>query len=376
VAREVGVTQRPRKIVYVTAGLRGGGAEAMLTRLATAQPGVADEITLVSLLPAGGHTERLVAGGVTVVELQFDRVGGAAAGLVKLAKLIADSRPDIVQGWMYHGDLAALVALVMSGRRKQTRLVWSIRCSDMDLRHYGRGLRLVVKACTLLSGSPDLVTANSAAGLKSHLALGYRPRRAEVVANGVDIDEFRPDPAVRQAVRTELGIPENAMVLAHVARVDPMKDHGSFLAAMMELPDLFALLVGAGTENLPAAANVLRLGRRQDVARLFAAADFTVSSSGFGEGFSNALAEGMACGLPAIATDVGDAKLILGDTGLVVPPENPRARAAASRTLAREPAAARSDRRAKARARIVDNFAMTHAVQRYAGLYASLKTAV
>jgi glycosyltransferase involved in cell wall biosynthesis len=376
VAREVGVTQRPRKIVYVTAGLRGGGAEAMLTRLATAQPGVADEITLVSLLPAEGHIGRLVAGGVTVVELQFDRVGGAAAGLVKLAKLIADSRPDIVQGWMYHGDLAALVALVMSGRRKQTRLVWSIRCSDMDLRHYGRGLRLVVKACTLLSGSPDLVTANSAAGLKSHLALGYRPRRAEVVANGVDIDEFRPDPAVRQAVRTELGIPENAMVLAHVARVDPMKDHGSFLAAMMELPDLFALLVGAGTENLPAAANVLRLGRRQDVARLFAAADFTVSSSGFGEGFSNALAEGMACGLPAIATDVGDAKLILGDTGLVVPPENPRALAAAIRTLAREPAAARSDRRAKARARIVDNFAMTHAVQRYAGLYASLKTAV
>jgi glycosyltransferase involved in cell wall biosynthesis len=376
VAREVGVTQRPRKIVYVTAGLRGGGAEAMLTRLATAQPGVADEITLVSLLPAEGHIDRLVAGGVTVVELQFDRVGGAAAGLVKLAKLIADSRPDIVQGWMYHGDLAALVALVMSGRRKQTRLVWSIRCSDMDLRHYGRGLRLVVKACTLLSGSPDLVTANSAAGLKSHLALGYRPRRAEVVANGVDIDEFRPDPAVRQAVRTELGIPENAMVLAHVARVDPMKDHGSFLAAMMELPDLFALLVGAGTENLPAAANVLRLGRRQDVARLFAAADFTVSSSGFGEGFSNALAEGMACGLPAIATDVGDAKLILGDTGLVVPPENPRALAAAIRTLAREPAAARSDRRAKARARIVDNFAMTHAVQRYAGLYASLKTAV
>ena len=166
------MTQRPRKIVYVTAGLRGGGAEAMLTRLATAQPGVADEIILVSLLPAEGHIERLAAGGVTVVELRFDRAGGAAAGLVKLAKLIADSRPDIVQGWMYHGDLAALVALVMSGRRKQTRLVWSIRCSDMDLRHYGRGLRLAVKACTLLSGWPDLVTANSAAGLKAHLALG------------------------------------------------------------------------------------------------------------------------------------------------------------------------------------------------------------
>jgi len=186
-----------------------------------------------------------------------------------------------------------------------------------------------------------------------------------------DLTHFFP-PRLLPRMETADGIPEDATVLAHVARVDPMKDHGSFLAAMKELPDLFALLVGAGTENLPAAGNVLRLGRRHDVPRLFAAADFAVSSSGFGEGFSNALAEGMACGLPAIATDVGDATLILGDTGLVVPPENPGALAAAVRTLVQEPAAARADRRIRARARIVDNFAMAHAVQRYADLYTSL----
>ena len=112
---------RPRKIVYVTAGLRGGGAEAMLTRLVTAKPGIADEIIIVSLLPAEAHAERLRAAGVTIVELKFDQPAGIAAGLVKLARLIAEQRPDIVQGWMYHGDLAALVALVMSGRRKRTR---------------------------------------------------------------------------------------------------------------------------------------------------------------------------------------------------------------------------------------------------------------
>jgi glycosyltransferase involved in cell wall biosynthesis len=372
-AREVGVIPRPGKILYVTAGLRGGGAEAMLTRLATAIPGVADEIIVVSLLPAEAHVERLRAAGVTVVELNFDRVAGVARGLVELAKLIAARRPDIVQGWMYHGDLAALVALIMSGRRKRTRLVWSIRCTALDLRHYGGfGLRLVVKACTLLSGWPDLVTANSAAGLKSHLALGYRPRRAEVVANGIDVDAFTPDPGARRAVRLDLGIPENAIVLAHVARVDAMKDHAAFLAAMAQLPDMSALLVGAGTENLPAAHNVIRLGRRQDVARLFAAADFVVSSSRFGEGFSNVLGEGMACGLPAIATDVGDAKLIVGDTGVVVPPEDPAALAAGIRPLAGESAAARADRGARARARIVENFALAHAVERHVQLYASL----
>jgi glycosyltransferase involved in cell wall biosynthesis len=80
----------------------------------------------------------------------------------------------------------------------------------------------------------------------------------------------------------------------------------------------------------------------------------------------------MACGLPAVATDVGDAKLIVGDTGLVVSPESPDALAAAIRTLAAESAAARAERGRKARARIAGNFAMPRAVQRYVDLYESL----
>src|SRR5262249_57228827 len=135
--------------------------EAMLARLASAHPGVADDVTIVSLPPAEAHMERLSAGGVTVVELRFDRAGGIATGLFKLASLIAKSRPDIVQGWMYHGDLAALVALVLSGRRRQTRLVWRIRCTAMDWRGYGVGLWPVVKACTLLAGRADVVAARS-----------------------------------------------------------------------------------------------------------------------------------------------------------------------------------------------------------------------
>jgi glycosyltransferase involved in cell wall biosynthesis len=371
-AREVGVSLRPGKIVFVTAGLRGGGAEAMLARLATARPGVADEITIVSLLAAEAHMARLRAAGVEVIELRFDKPGGIATGLFKLARLIAERRPDIVQGWMYYGDLAAFVALALSGRRRQTHLIWSIRCSAMDWRSYGLGLSLVVKACALVSRYPDVVTANSTTGLKSHLALGYRPRRAQVIANGIDIDEFQPNAAARRAVRTELGIGNDAIVLAHVARVNAMKDHGSFLAAMAALPHLYALLVGAGTEDLPAAPNLFRLGCRCDVPRLFAAADFVISSSRFGEGFSNVLAEGMACGLPAVATDVGDAKFIVGDTGFVVPPQGPDALIAAIRTLAAESETARAQRGSRARARIVENFAMGHAVQRYVDLYRSL----
>jgi glycosyltransferase involved in cell wall biosynthesis len=369
----VGVTPRPRTILYVTTDLFiGGGAEGMLARLLTAEPRLADAIIVVSLLPGESHAERLRQAGITVHQLDFGSARGIASGLVRLARLIARSKPDIVQGWMYHGDLAALVALVLSGRRQRTRLVWGIRCSEVDLRAYGRGLRLVVRACIALSRWPDVVTANSVAGLKSHLRLGYRPRRTEVIANGIEVERFKPDGAARAALRRELGIAADAVVLAHVARVDPMKDHAGLRTALLQLPEVTALLIGRGTEKLPAAPNAHRLGRRDDVERLLAAADIVVSSSAFGEGFANVLAEGMACGLPAVATDVGDARAIVGDSGLIVPPRDPRALAAAIREIAREGAATRSERGARARARIVENFAMNRAVGRFAELYRSL----
>ncbi len=166
-----------------------------------------------------------------------------------------------------------------------------------------------------------------------------------------------------------MGLGDNAIVLAHIARVDPMKDHESFLRAMAKLPEFRALLIGAGTETLPPAANILRLDRRDDVPRLLAAADFIVSSSAFGEGFSNAIAEGMACGLPAVATDVGDAREIVGDIGLVVPPRDPAALAAAIRTLAGESAQARAARARRARDRIGARFPLDRAVENFRALY-------
>jgi glycosyltransferase involved in cell wall biosynthesis len=364
---------RPAKIVFVTSDLFiGGGAEGMLVRVVTAKPSLADEMIVVSLLPGDSHLERLRAAGITVVQLDFGRPLGIAAGVCRLIKLIADARPQIVQGWMYHGDLAALIAVLFAGRRRRTRLIWSIRCSNMDLRSYGIGLRLAVRVCAVLSRLPDVVTANSAAGLKTHLHLGYRPRRVEVIANGIDVDRFKPDLAARAAVRAELGIAQSEFLVAHVARVDPMKDHQTLAAALRELPQVKALLIGAGTESLPRMSNALALGRRDNVERLLAAADIIMSSSAFGEGFSNALAEGMACGLPAVATDVGDARVIVGDSGIVVPARNAPALAAAIRMLAQEPAPTRAARGARARTHIVENFSMRRALTHFGALYESL----
>jgi glycosyltransferase involved in cell wall biosynthesis len=357
-----------RHVLHVITSLDIGGAEGMLSSLATA-PGQDIEHSVVSLRSGGFHAGPLRAAGVRVEELGLTPRRPDPRALWRLAGLIRKTRPDVVQGWLYHGDLAAMLGLALSGRRRSTRLAWSLRGSQLEMAAYGRGLRLALAACARLSDRPDIIIANSRAGLAAHVALGYRPRLTAVVHNGIDTERFAPNPARRLEVRRSLGIGETAAVIAHVARLDPMKDHQTLLAALSLLPDVHCLAIGAGTETLPQRPNLHRLGRRADVSLLLPAADLIVSSSAYGEGFSNALAEGMASGLPAVATDVGDAREILGDTGEIVPPCTAARLAEGIQLLIAEPAAAHCDRGERSRKRIEEQFSLARAVAEFRAIY-------
>ena len=108
--------------------------------------------------------------------------------------------------------------------------------------------------------------------------------------------------AFRNHTMERAALPPETVVIATAARVDPMKDYANLLAALDQLSDVTAIVMGDGTEMLPDTPGLIRLGRCDRVAQVFAAADLIVSASAYGEGFSNAIAEGMACGLPAVAT--------------------------------------------------------------------------
>jgi glycosyltransferase involved in cell wall biosynthesis len=359
------------EILHVISGLGTGGAESMLTSLLLAERQAAseDRVHVISLSSGGANAQRLRAGGMRVTELRMRPGNPPGWELFRLARAICLERPAIIQSWMYHADLAATLALYWSGRRRNTRLIWGLRCSDMNPRYYGFRLNAVIRACATLSGLPDLIISNSAAGQAFHVALGYPADRFAVIPNGIDVDRFRPDPDLRAAVRAELNIRPDERVVAHVARVDPMKDHTCLDEALRTLPNVKALLIGQGTENLAPRPGIFRLGRRDDVPRLLNAADIVVSSSAFGEGFSNAVAEGMASGLPAVATDTGDARIIVGDTGIVVPPRNP---AALADGIGKLLAGNKSDlcaRSAAARLRIVNCFSLQRAVAAFHSLY-------
>jgi len=114
----------------------------------------------------------------------------------------------------------------------------------------------------------------------------------------------------------------------------------------------------------------MRLGQRDDIPDILAASDILVSTSRFGEGFSNVMVEAMICGLPVVATDVGDARRIVGDTGLVVLPGDEDGLVEALAGLTTDAGRRRRLGQA-ARERAQANFGMDRMVDAFWGLYVS-----
>ena len=384
---DTGASRLPVEVMHVITSLDVGGAETILTRLVTGDREEAVSHTVVSLKPGGALRASLEAAGTPVLDLGIGRKLSALSGLARLTKVIKTTQPDVVHSWLYHADLLATLALALSGRRASTRLVWGIRCSDMDMRRYARSNRYILKMLASLSSRTDLVLCNSNAGRVAHEHLGYRPPQWRVIPNGLDLERFASRPDERAAVRSELGLEEASFVVGMCARVDPKKDHATFVkaAAMFAetAPGARFVLIGAGTDEPGSpldgciaasgiAARLVRLGLRQDICRLHAALDIATLSSAFGEGFPNALAEAMACGVPCVATSVGDSATIVGDTGLIVPPHDAAALAAAWERLRNEGHDGRAARGAAARHRIENRYALATMIAAYRGLYSEL----
>lgn len=352
-------------VLHVISGLGIGGAEASLVRVATALSAQGFAQHVVSVGERGEHARALADGGVGLDALGVRSAGSALPGLLQLVRLVNERQPDVIQGWMYHGDLFAALAHRLAPGRKRRTLLWNLRASNTAEGGYSTITRLGA----LLSRWPDCIVANSEAGAAYHKSIGYRPRRMEIVPNGIDTDLFRPDPAARQSVRRELGFSDEDVVVVHAARVDPMKDHALFLDAMSALPGLRGIAAGKDTEALDAPANVRCLGVRADMPAVYSASDIVVSSSAYAEGFSNVIAEGMSAGLVPVATDIGDARAIVGAHGSVVPPRDLGALTQTLRLEAERPASERKARGLAAREHIANRFSLARSLERYVALY-------
>jgi glycosyltransferase involved in cell wall biosynthesis len=296
--------------------------------------------------------------------------------------MLRENPPDVLMTWLYHADFLGTLATLLGPR---TKLVWNIRCADMDLSKYGHVSRVLPHVLARISRRPAVVVANSEAGRQIHEQYGYAPRRWEILPNGFDMQNFRPDPARGANMRATLGIDPAAPVVGLFARFDPMKDHATFLQAAEILasarPDVLFLLAGRGTDGAAfdtligdraeLRGRLILLGERRDIPELMAVTDVVVCSS-LTEGFPNTIGEAMASGVPCVSTDVGDAAALIGETGAVVAKADPAALAQKLKEFLDMDPQARATLGAAARQRVEQKFSLQAVAARYAALFHEL----
>lgn len=371
------------KILHIISGLSQGGGERMLQSLVTGdQHRRHAVISLTDVGPVGRELEA-AAVPVRAVHLAASR----PQALWELARAVREEKPDLVHTWLYHGNaIGGTVARLVSPR---TPVLWSVHNTEVHPSRNKRRTIAVVHAGARLSGAvPTRIHYCAESARRVHEALGYEPGRGLVIPNGFDTSRYRPDAEARARLRAELAVEERTPLVGLFARYNPQKDFPNFLAAFAHLratrPEAVAVLVGSGTESenrelsrlvadagLPESA-LRRLGFRRDMPALSAAIDVLALSSSGSEAFPLVLGEALACGVPCVSTDIGDAREIVAQDGRIVPPRDPEALARGLDELLGLPPDAREALGARGRERVLANWDLEAVVSRYGALYEAL----
>ncbi|HXZ27014.1 MAG TPA: glycosyltransferase [Terriglobales bacterium] len=368
------------RILHVITTLRTGGAEVSLLKLLSGSS-PEWEPSVVSLEDEGTVGQQISRLGIPVYSLRLRSEWPNPLRAFTLIRLARRLRPDVIQGWMPHGNL--LATLASFSLRKRVPVFWGIHMSIYDLALERRLTALMIRVGARLSRSTAAIIYNSRVAARQHEALGYCAARRVLIPNGFDCQVFHPDEVARRQVRTEMGVSQDTILVGLIARFHPVKDHANFLRAAGSVavadPTVCFLLAGKGvTGDEPELARlvtehrlqgrVFLLGERSDMPRLTAGLDVACSSS-WTEAFSSTVGEAMACGVPCVATDVGETAFIIDNTGLVVPPRDSEALARAILELIRAGGAHRQQLGAAARRRIESEFSLAAIIRRHEELY-------
>lgn len=370
------------KILHVIVGLNAGGAELMLKRLIETHIAESPEYkhAVVSLTDLGEVGQLLRDQQVSVSTLGMKGVLGIPSIIFRLYRILRAQKPDIVHTWMYHADLLGGLAARLAGIRN---VMWGIRTTELE-KGGKASVLMVRRICAKLSTVlPKYIVCAAEASRNAHVAIGYDSSRMQVIPNGFDLTRLTSDTWQREEVRAAAGVSTQHLVIGSLGRFNPVKDHETFISAAALLakkfPELRFMLVGRGLDgDNGALAQMLKnsgyperfvlLGRRQDVAACLAAMDIFCLHS-LTEGFPNVLGEAMALQLPCVTTDVGDARYLLGDAGVVVPPHDPRRLAQGLEAMIEMGGDKRRSLGLASRQRISKEFTMNAAAERFAALY-------
>lgn len=369
----------PIRICHLITSLDTGGAEHSLVNLVTAMNRDEFENEVITLLKPGPMAQTLAQAGIPVTSMEIGQHRPNPAVLLSLIRHLRAKKPKILQTWLYHADFFGTAAAFFAG---PDHLLWNVRSSEIDNPGIRRSTRYLARLLAILSRRPDAIVVNSQDGQRYHERIGYHPKRWVNIANGVDLQRFRPRRGEQAILRTRLGLPADAAVIGLIARYHPMKDIETFLRAaarfQQDHENVKFVLCGDGLspDNTPLARlvrtldlerNIVPLGPRSDIELIYPALDVLTLCSIYGEGFPNVLCEAMACDVPCVATDVGDSAAIIGDSGLIVPRRDPEAIARAWHGLLEKRPGTES-----VRSRVAACYSLEKMCARYESFYRSL----
>ena len=309
------------RVIHLINGLGKGGAETMLYQILKFRTDEAPDYRVISLGLSHYYEDEIRDLGIDVVELNLRK--RPIRSLYDLKKNLNDS--DVLCCWMYISNLLGYIF----GRKRFKRLIWCIRHSDLSKNHNSKKTILINKICAHFSPKVDLVTYNGHRAMNAHKESGYRPRKECVLENGLDLSEYYPDADAGIRFREKNGIDSKVKIVMSVSKNHPIKDLPTFIEAYSIIAkkrnDTVAVMCGSGVtaddpklaelcdkNNLTIGKDIYLLGFMENVPEVMNGGDVYILHSA-GEAFPNTLIQAMACGIPVVSTDVGDAKEILDD---------------------------------------------------------------
>jgi glycosyltransferase involved in cell wall biosynthesis len=353
-------------LFFLVRSLEPGGAERQLIELTRGLDKSNFQITVATFYDGGAWRPVMESiPGVQAISLGKQDRWDMGSFLLRLIRTVRALRPAIVHGYL---DVANIFAL-LAGRLAGAKVVFGTRAAFVDFSQYDWTARATYQLAIFLARFADGVIVNSESGLEYHRANGLAQENATIIPNGIDIQTYRRERALGLSLRADWGISPEEKLVGLVGRLDPMKDHQTFLQAAARLEQnverVRFVCIGDGpagyrqslqdfAENV-GAGRVIWAGAQKDMPAAYNALDLLALSSR-GEGFPNVVAEAMACEIPCVVTDVGDCARIVGNCGVVAPPEDSGALADGLQSLLLLTDAERESLGLRTRQRILDEF--------------------
>ncbi len=371
----------PPVVLHVIVGLDAGGAELMLARLVLlSQSQSRFRHVVLSLKELGSVGSQLHSKGVEVHTLKMKGLLGLPLVFFRLVQHIRRVRPTILQTWMYHADLLGGIAARLAGCEI---VLWGIRGSDIPNDRWSPTWIVAWLCARLSSRVPTKIICCAEAARVAHRNRGYDGSKMMVIPNGCDLELFHLNQDARAAARTQMRLGADEIVVGVVGRFDPLKDYPTFVSAASIVadrhPNVKFMMVGRrlDAENSElrglireskCADRFLLLGEQSNIHDWFSAMDvFCLSSTK--EGFPNVVCEAMAMNLPCVVTDAGDARLIVGDSGIVVETCSPERLADGLTAIICKTDEERKGLGELARRRVEAHFSISRAVAAFESLY-------